>query len=105
MKTLKHIIYREWITRVRRKAFLLGTLLVPFLIVVGIGLQVWLDSGTEEEAKVLVVDASGLISRFDDRLQAGCPLIPIVFPNAQVDVYRFAPEALWTMTSMNRILT
>ena len=62
MKTLKHIIYREWITRVRRKAFLLGTLLVPFLIVVGIGLQVWLDSGTEEEAKVLVVDASGLIS-------------------------------------------
>ena len=58
MKTLKHIIYREWITRVRRKAFLLWTLLVPFLIVVCIGLQVWLDSGTEEEAKVLVVDAS-----------------------------------------------
>jgi len=94
MKTLKHIIYREWITRVRRKAFLLGTLLVPFLIVVGIGLQVWLDSGTEEEAKVLVVDASGLISRFEDRLEAWVPTHPDCFPERSLVSYRFAHEPL-----------
>jgi ABC-2 type transport system permease protein len=94
MKTLKHIIYREWITRVRRKAFLLGTLLVPFLILLGIGLQVWLASGTEEEAKVLVVDASGLISRFEDRLETWVPTHPDCFPDRSLVTYRFASEPL-----------
>ena len=47
MKILKHIIYREWITRVRRRAFIIGTLLVPILFAGSIGLGVWLESGTE----------------------------------------------------------
>ena len=76
MKTLKHIIYREWSTRVRRKAFWLGTLLIPALLAGSIGLGIWMDSGTEKEAKVLVVDASGLISRFDDRREVWLPTHP-----------------------------
>ena len=80
MKTLKHIIYREWITRVRRKAFLLGTLVAPLLIALGIGVKIWLASSTDEEAKVLVVDASGLISRFEDRLDTWVTICPDCFP-------------------------
>ena len=32
------IIYREWITRVRRRAFIIGTLMVPVLLGLGVGL-------------------------------------------------------------------
>ncbi|MBT6162491.1 MAG: ABC transporter permease [Crocinitomicaceae bacterium] len=94
MKTLKHIIYREWITRVRRKAFLLGTLVAPLLIALGIGVKIWLASSTDEEAKVLVVDASGLISRFEDRLDTWVPICPDCFPERSTVTYRFAPESL-----------
>ena len=94
MKTLKHIIYREWSTRVRRKAFWMGTLLIPALIAGSIGLGVWMNSGTEKEAKVLVVDASGLISRFDDRREVWLPTHPDCFPERPKLIYRFAPEAL-----------
>lgn len=94
MKILKHIIYREWITRVRRRAFIIGTLLVPILFAGSIGLGVWLESGTEEESKVLVVDSSGLISRFNERLQAWVPTCPDCFPERTTVRYRFAPESL-----------
>ena len=94
MKTLKHIIYREWSTRVRRKAFWLGTLLIPALLAGSIGISVWMNSGAEKEAKVLVVDASGLISRFDDRREVWLPTHPNCFPERPKLIYRFAPEAL-----------
>ena len=35
MNRLGLIIYREWITRVRRRAFIIGTLLVPVLLALG----------------------------------------------------------------------
>jgi hypothetical protein len=94
MSTLRHIIYREWITRVRRKAFVIGTLLIPALFAGSIGIGVWLESGSEEESKVLIVDASELISRFDDRREVWLPIHPDCFPERSTLTYRFATESM-----------
>jgi len=57
MNKLTLIIYREWITRVRRRAFIIGTLMVPVLLGLGVGLGAWLENAEMEENKVLVVDS------------------------------------------------
>lgn len=56
MNRLGLIIYREWITRVRRRAFIIGTLLVPVLLALGVGFGAWMENAEMEESKVLVVD-------------------------------------------------
>ena len=56
MNRLQHIVFREWYTRVRRKAFILGTLLVPFLMAGLVGIMVWMDQSETEHHKVLIVD-------------------------------------------------
>ena len=62
MSRLRLIIFREWYTRVRRRAFILGTLLVPLLMAGLVGLGVWMEQVEIEQNKVLVVDLSGMIS-------------------------------------------
>ena len=69
MNKLALIIYREWITRVRRRAFIIGTLMVPVLLGLGVGLGAWLENAEMEENKVLVVDLSGMITFWDDTRQ------------------------------------
>ena len=51
MNKLALIIYREWITRVRRRAFIIGTLMVPVLLGLGVGLGAWLENAEMEENK------------------------------------------------------
>ena len=46
MNRLRLIIFREWYTRVRRRAFILGTLLVPILMAILVGFGVWMEAGT-----------------------------------------------------------
>lgn len=94
MSVIGHIVYREWSTRVRRKAFIWGTLAVPILLSIGIGLGVWSEQSNTQNSKVLVVDISGLITRWDDRIAAWVPNCPDCFPERAELEYRFAPEAL-----------
>lgn len=55
------IIKREYLSRVRKRSFILITLLVPVLIVVFIGLEVFLlTGGNKETQRIAVIDDSGL---------------------------------------------
>lgn len=61
MNTLKLIVEREYANRVRKKSFILMTILMPFLFVALALLPMWLanlkDSGTK---KIAVVDYTGI---------------------------------------------
>lgn len=94
MNTLRLIIFREWFTRVRRKAFILGTILVPILMAGFAGFVVWMEQSNHEHAKVLVADASGLVSRWDEKYETWVPICPECFPERSNLEYRFADEAL-----------
>ena len=94
MNRLGLIIYREWITRVRRRAFIIGTLLVPVLLALGVGFGAWMENAEMEENKVLVVDLSGMITFWDDTRQAYLPICPECFPEREQLEYRFADAAL-----------
>ena len=86
------IIAREYLTRVRRRAFLIGTFLMPILSVLIIGGIGWVGSRSEGETKVLVVDRSGLITRWYEAGQAWVPTHPECFPERSDLVYRFENE-------------
>lgn len=94
MKRLGLIIYREWITRVRRRAFIIGTLLVPVLLAFGVGFGVWMENAEMEHNKVLVVDLSGMITYWDDARQVWLPICPDCFPEREHVEYRFRESPL-----------
>ena len=53
------IIQREYLTRIRRKSFLLLTLLMPILMVALVFVPIWLGSiSSGENRTVMVVDES-----------------------------------------------
>ena len=94
MNKLGLIIYREWITRVRRRAFIIGTLMVPVLLALGVGLGAWLENTEMEDNKVMVVDLSGMITFWDDSRQAYLPICSECFPERAHLEYRFSDIAL-----------
>ncbi|MBK12540.1 MAG: hypothetical protein CL849_03310 [Crocinitomicaceae bacterium] len=87
------VIGREWRTRVFKKSFLLGTLLMPFLGVGFIALTVMLTEGTETQNLVLVEDTPGLITRMDAASGQFVPRCPGCFPKRDKLEYRFTREA------------
>lgn len=88
------IIAREYLTRVRRRAFLIGTLLMPVISVLVLGFVGWMASQTEGETKVLVVDRAGLITRWDDGYGTWVPTHPDCFPERSDLTYRFTDQPL-----------
>ncbi|MDE0980293.1 MAG: hypothetical protein OSA78_09885, partial [Flavobacteriales bacterium] len=94
MSALRHIIYREWITRVRRKAFILGTLAVPLLVVGSMAIGWWIKQGDTQESRVLVVDVAGMVSQWDERFESWVPICPECFPERASLTYRFAAEGM-----------
>jgi ABC-2 type transport system permease protein len=94
MKRLGLIIYREWITRVRRRAFIIGTLLVPVLLALAVGFGVWMENAEMEHNKVLVVDLSGMITLWDETREAWLPICPDCFPEREHLEYRFRDAPL-----------
>ena len=93
-RALGLIIAREYLTRVRRRAFLIGTLLMPVLSVLVIGAIGWLGSRAEGETKVLVVDKSGLITKWYAAGEAWVPTHPECFPERSDLAYRFTDESM-----------
>ena len=94
MNRLGLIINREWITRVRRRAFIIGTLMIPVLLALGIGIGAWMENSELEENKVLVVDLSGMITFWDETYQTYLPVCLDCFPKRANLEYRFADSAL-----------
>ena len=94
MKSLWIIVRREYVTRVRRRAFIIGTLVTPLILVAVISLLVIVTLNDQSHTKALVVDHAGLITRFDSVNQAWVPTHPEAFPLREVLTYRFAPVTL-----------
>jgi ABC-2 type transport system permease protein len=94
MNGLRHIVYREWITRVRRKAFILGTLAIPLLFAASIALGWWLEQNEADESRVLIVDVAGMVSKWDESVQTWIPICPDCFPERKSLTYRFTDEGL-----------
>ena len=94
MSALRHIVYREWITRVRRKAFILGTLAVPLLVMGSMAIGWWLEQGDNQKSRVLVVDVAGMVSQWDERFESWVPICPDCFPDRASLTYRFAAEGM-----------
>ena len=61
MNKIKLIIWREFITRVRKPSFLIMTILGPVLIAGGILLTAWIGSQEATDHRVLVIDTEGVI--------------------------------------------
>ena len=95
------VIGREWRTRVFKKSFLLGTLLMPFLGVGFIALTVMLTKGTETQNLVLIEDSPGLITRLDATSGQFVPRCPGCFPERENLEYRFTreapPDSVWKL--------
>ena len=85
------VVRREYVTRVRRRAFLVATLLGPVLWVGLVAGIVLLTQSTESPAKVWVVDHDGLLT-----LPAGggqfVPTFPSCYPERSLLEYRFGRE-------------
>jgi ABC-2 type transport system permease protein len=61
MNKTKYILKREYITRVRKKSFLLMTLIGPFLFAAMIAAPVWFATMEDSEMKhIAIVDSSGI---------------------------------------------
>lgn len=70
------IIEREYLTRVKKKSFLVTTLLIPILGVVLLTSMILLAARSEEEQKIVVVDDSGV---FKDKLKSKSKSFSIVY--------------------------
>lgn len=67
MKKTLLIISREYLVRVRKKSFLLMTLLGPLLLALSIVLPVYVNTHSEKNMSILVVDDNDFfINRFED---------------------------------------
>ena len=89
------IVGREFRTRVRRKAFIISTLLGPFLFVGFIALIVYFTQSSETNAKVLVVDSTEILTY---EVESG-DLVPDCiecFPEREFLEYRFSKETMST---------
>ena len=92
------VLGREYKTRVRKRAFIISTLLGPFLMVGVIAAIVFIGlSSTEMNSKVLIVDHNKILTYSmpgeGDILLPSCPEC---FPERRFLEYRFSSNALDT---------
>lgn len=93
MKNWLVIVGREYKTRVRRKAFIISTLLGPILMVGFIALIVLMSKSQESDSKILVIDSSEILSyNIEDKGQV--PSCLECFPERDFLEYRFTTEGL-----------
>lgn len=88
------IIRREYTTRVRRRAFLLGTLLGPFVVALVMGAAVWAGLESEKPVKAYVADLGGLVTHWDSVRNAWVPNCPECFPERPGLAYRFGEKSM-----------
>lgn len=80
------IIQREYLSRVKKKSFIIITLLIPFIIIGFIALEIFvIAGGSKGTKKIAVVDESGL---FKDHLQDGQNIFFTFIENKPVDEER-----------------
>ena len=61
MNNILLIIKREYLSRVRKKSFLIVTLLTPFLMAAIVVIPTYLAMSTNEERHIAILDESNLL--------------------------------------------
>ncbi|MEA3451194.1 MAG: ABC transporter permease [Bacteroidota bacterium] len=101
MNKLKTIIAREYISRVKKKSFLILTFLSPFLFALIILIPVWIGQNNEgEEVNMAVVDKSNnfqeaFISSEEinfNYFQGGMDSVDVLFDSENYDAVIYLPE-------------
>ena len=82
------MVRREYITRVRRRAFIVATIAGPLLMVGFVAGLVMLTQSTEEEVRVWVADESGVLT-VPKRGGGWMPSCPSCFPDRKLLSYDF----------------
>lgn len=97
MNKIKIIIWREYITRVRNKTFIIMSILGPLLVTAFIVLMVWLPNSDKTEQKIMIVDESQAIniSKLPDN-----ELVKFTYPGIPLD----EAKALFHKTDYTAIL-
>jgi len=93
-RTIVLVARREFITRVRRRAFLLGTLLAPVMLLALMGVGYLIGAASEQQARLLVIDRAGLLTHYDSTFAAWVPNCLECFPQTDAVRYRFAAETI-----------
>ena len=93
MRNWLTIVGREYKTRVRRRAFILSTLLGPIMMVGFIALIVLLTKSQESNSKILVVDSNEILS-FHVKDIGQIPSCFECFPERDFLEYRFTTEPI-----------
>ncbi|MEC7654260.1 MAG: ABC transporter permease [Bacteroidota bacterium] len=95
MRNWLTIVGREYKTRVRRRVFILSTLLGPVMMVGFIALIVLLTKSQESNSKILVVDSNEILSFYVEDI-GQIPSCFECFPEREFLEYRFTTEGLST---------
>lgn len=101
MNKIGLVIQREYLSRVKKKSFIIMTLLGPILFAGFMGIGIFAAVADSTEHKVLVVDKPGAISIFNEQLDAHVPACPDCFPERDDMTYRFTNEQLSDSAFMN----
>jgi ABC-2 type transport system permease protein len=94
IRTIGLVARREFVTRVRRRAFVLGIVLAPVLLLVLMAIGYAIGTAGEQQARILVIDRAGLLTHFDSTYAAWVPNCLECFPQSDASLYSFAAETI-----------
>lgn len=100
MSKIGLIIGREYSSRVKKRSFIIMTILGPLLFAGLMAVGIVITQTDTVNHKILVVDAPGLITRYAEDLGQYVPTCPECFPERDNYTYRFTNEPLADSTFM-----
>lgn len=89
MSKISLIISREYLSRVKKRTFIIMTLVGPLIFAALMAVAVFVTQADQTEHTILVVDTPGLITRFDDRYEQYVPTCPECFAEKSGYTWRF----------------
>lgn len=89
MNKIGLIIGREYLSRVKKRTFIIMTLVGPLLFAALMGVAVYITQADQTEHTTLIVDTPGLITHVDSRTGQFVPNCPECFPDRPGYTWRF----------------
>ncbi|MDP4827660.1 MAG: ABC transporter permease [Flavobacteriales bacterium] len=101
MNKIMLIIKREYSSRVKKKSFIIMTLLGPLLFAGLMAGAIFITQADTQESRILIVDEPGLITHFSEEHQQFVPNCLDCYTENKNYVYRFTNERLADSTFIN----
>lgn len=94
MNKIGLIISREYMSRVRKRSFVIMTLAGPIIFAALMAIAVFVAQADRTEHLVLIVDTPGVITHFDERYEQFVPNCPECFPDKPGYTWRFTDQQI-----------